>query len=822
MAPTNISTANPLLSLASTSAQAKVIEPPCFHCGLKCLNTNFIDSGKYFCCTGCLMVYQFLNSKGMQDFYLINEHPGNTQNLSKNEAYQFEYLDDKDLAAKLIDYQYENVAVITLKIPGIHCASCVWLLENLHQVHTGIKKVSVNFLKKQARIHFDNSTIKLSDLALLLDKVGYAPEFSWKHFKNGVSQSSRQDILKLGVAGFCFGNVMMLSFPEYMSVDVPDKFKAFFGYVSLLLSLPVLLYSSRDWFVGAAKAISHRRLTLDIPIVTGLLILFSKSCFDVIIIGKNGYFDSLCAFIFFMLLARYFQKITFEKLSFTDGVLSYFPMAVTVKVNEMLHSIPFTKVKENDELLIRNGEVIPVESTLLSENGLIDYSYLSGESELKSISKNMNLSAGGKISGKAVLVKATKPVEGHLLEQIWEDSNRNENKQHRTFADRISPYFVATIVSIATITLLVQMLLGNTFGFGLFCFTSVLIITCPCALAISAPLVYGVMQRRLAKRGFFLRNGQILECLSEADTLVFDKTGTLTLADKEIIPIKDELTPVEKSAVGTLATNSIHPISKQLSKWNNQQLEATTFNEIAGCGIEGKCNTMHVTVGKYSWLKDLNVNMALGETIVVPRENLLGIAINQQLKAVYVMQDKFRDNWKDVLLALSENYELHLISGDQDNEKIKIESAFPNKKNIHFFCNPNDKEKYINTLKQKNRNVVMVGDGLNDQQALQASQVGIAVSENASHFSPASDIIMLGDTFKDLPYFIRVSHKAASLIKVNFAFSLLYNLVGVGIAVSGHLTPLVAAILMPLSSLTVVMVAVFGSAIVLHQKGTSK
>ena len=822
MAPTNISTANPLISLASTSAQSKLAEPPCFHCGLKCLTVNYMDSGKYFCCSGCLMVYQFLNSQGMQDFYLIKEHPGNTQNSNKKEAYQFEYLDDQDLSAKLIDYQYENVAVITLKIPGIHCASCVWLLENLHQVHTGIKKVNVNFLKKQARIHFDNRSIKLSELAQLLEKVGYAPEFSWKHFKNGISQSSRQEIIKLGVAGFCFGNVMMLSFPEYMSVDVPDKFKSFFGYVSLLLSLPVLFYSSRDWFVGAAKAISHRRLTLDIPIVTGLLILFSKSCFDVIMLGQNGYFDSLCAFIFFMLLARYFQKITFEKLSFTDGVLSYFPMAVTVKVNEHLHSVPFTKVKENDELLIRNGEVIPVESTLLSDNGLIDYSYLSGESELKSISKNMTLSAGGKISGKAVLVKATKPVEGQLLEQIWEDSNRNENKQHRTFADRISPYFVATIVSIAAITLIVQMFLGNNFGFGLFCFTSVLIITCPCALAISAPLVYGVMQRRLAKRGFFLRNGQILESLSEADTIVFDKTGTLTLADKEIIPLKDVLTSLEKSSVGALATNSIHPISKQLSKWNKHQLEAKTFQEIAGCGIEGKCNGIHIIVGKFSWLKDQNVNLAMLETLQVTQENLLGIAINQQLKAVYTMQDKFRDNWKDVLQALSRNYELHLISGDQDNEKLKIESAFPTEKNVHFFCKPDDKEKYIKNLKVKKRNVVMIGDGLNDQQALQASQVGVAISENASHFSPASDIIMLGETFKDLPFFINVSKKAARLIKVNFAFSLLYNVIGVSIAVSGHLTPLVAAILMPLSSLTVVMVAVFGSAIVLHQKGNSK
>lgn len=819
MSQANLSKSSPLISFASTAMQAKPLSSTCFHCGLNCANTLHSEGSKNFCCAGCLLVFQFLNNQGMQGFYQIKEHPGNTVKEVKAETYYFEYLDDAELFNKIIDYQFEKIAVITLKIPGIHCASCIWLLENLHQLHDGIKKVNVNFLKKQARIHLNVNEIKLSQLAMLLDKIGYAPEFSWKHFKKGASKSNRQDVIKLGIAGFCFGNVMMLSFPEYISKDVPPQFKVFFGFVCLILSLPVILYSSKDWFIGAVKAMKMRRLTLDIPIVIGLMVLFFKSSYDVLINGENGYFDSLCGFIFFMLLARFFQKITFDKLSFTDGILSYFPMAVTIKLNDQFHTVPFTKIKAGDELFIRNSEIIPVESVLESENGLIDYSYLSGESELVSVSKKMILQAGGKISGKAVIVKANKPVEGNLLEQIWEDSNRDQLKDQLSFADRISPYFVITVTSIAALTFIFHLVLGNSISHALFCFASVLIITCPCALAISAPLVAGVIQRRLAKLGFFVRNGQVLERLSEVDTIVFDKTGTLTISDKEITPIFEELTEFEKSAVGALATNSIHPVSKQLSKWNKSNLEISQFEEIVGCGIEGICLKNKIKIGRYLWFKDSGVDVSPIHNLDTPFESLLCISINNKIKGLFSLQDKFRNNYQTVLTSLKKNYELHLISGDQDKEKEKIENIIQNQENVHFYFTPSDKQNYISSLVKSNKKVVMIGDGLNDQQALRASHVGIAVSESAGHFSPASDIILLGEKFEDLPYFIKVARKAAKLIRINFGFSLLYNILGVSIAVSGMLTPLVAAILMPLSSLTVVFVAVFGSSFLLRRKG---
>lgn len=819
MQPANIIKSNVTVDYAYNNSHAKSLQVACYHCGLNCINSLYSEAGKIFCCTGCLTVYQFLKNQGLQDFYQIEPNPGNTVFDSKIESYQYEYLDDEDLHKKILDYQYENLAVITLKLPGIHCASCIWLLENLYKIHPGVKKVHVNFLKKQARIHFDTTLIKLSDLAILLGKVGYTPDFSWKNFNKNISIKNYNELIKLGIAGFCFGNVMMLSFPEYLSNDVPQNFRRFFGIICFLFSIPVLFYSARDWFVSAFNALKTRRVTLDVPIVSGLIVLFIKSSFDVFVNGENGYFDSLCGFIFFMLLARYFQKITFDKLSFTDGILSYFPMAVTIKTNDQFHTVPFTKIKLGDDILIRSSEIIPVESILQSENGLIDYSFLSGESDPVSVNKNMIIHAGGKICGKAILAKANKPIEGYLLEQIWEDSTRNTKKFQNSMADRISPYFIFFISIVALLTFVGHIFYGNSFGHALFCFASVLIITCPCALAISAPLVYGIMQRRLAKLGFFVRNGQTLEALSEIETIIFDKTGTLTLPEKEIIPIVENFTEIQKSAVGALAFNSIHPVSKQLSRWNTIKLVVSDFEETPGHGIEGICHNLKIKVGKYEWFKKNDFIFPVINIEENSLKNLLCIAIDNEIKGVYFLQDKFRNNWQEVLCELNKKYELHLISGDQDNEKIKIEKNITNKNNIHFYFTPHDKKKYIEDLVKSQRKVAMVGDGLNDQQALQASHVGIAISESASHFSPASDIIMLGEKFEALPYFLEIAKKSSLLIKTNFCFSLFYNFFGISIAISGMLTPLIAAILMPLSSLTVVLVALIGSSIVLKPKG---
>jgi len=818
MSPVNTSLATSLYKFSNATDKSVTNETHCFHCGLNCLNSVYQEAGHLFCCAGCLTVYQFLNSQGLSNFYRLGAAPGNTAQEKKSEPYQFEYLDDKELFEKIIDYRLGDIAVITLKLPGIHCASCIWLLENLHQIEKNVKKVQVNFLKKQARIHFDSNGLALSGLVRLLEKIGYLPEFSWKNFNKSKQLNNRKELIKIGIAGFAFGNVMMLSFPDYFSNEVPVDFKKFLGYACLILSLPVLLFAARDWFLGAWKAIKHKHITLDIPIVIGLLILFTKSTFDVLVEQEVGYFDSLCAFVFFMLLARYFQKITFEKLSFTDGILSYFPMAVTIIKDGIKRTVPFTKIQVGDELFLRNGEVIPVESTMISESGLVDYSYLTGESELVTVGTNDKLLAGGKINGQGVSVIASKPIEGQILEQIWQDSERSDVKNRKTFADRISPYFVGTIVTIASLAFLIHLLLGRGYGFGIYCFASVLIITCPCALAISAPLVYGVMQRKLAKRGFYLRSGEILEGLAEADTIVFDKTGTLTYSEKELYPVKENLTEDEKAACGALASNSIHPISKQISKWSHQNFISTSFEEKVGKGIQGFCNSLYIQIGSVRWFEQLGYDLEILTEHKNQAENLLLVSIDNKIMAIYKLQDKFRENGKEILVSLQNKYDLHVISGDHDKSRENLEQIGLNRNQIHFQYSPLDKQEYIQALVKQGKKVIMIGDGLNDQEALRSSHVGIAISEESSHFSPASDVILIGKQWSELPYFIASSKQAVKLIKLNLGFSLLYNIFGIYIAVGGMLTPIYAAILMPVSSLTVVLVAAFGSSIVLSKR----
>lgn len=785
----------------------------CFHCGLEVTGKSYQEGAKSFCCLGCLTVFQLLSSSGMQQFYQLQSAPGNSMKVFSAESNVYDYLDDKDLQQRILQFQEGENAVITLKIPGIHCVSCVWLLENLHQIDSGIKKATVNFLKKNVRVRFNIRELPLSKLAKILDSIGYSAEFNWQNFKKINFYKSHEEIIKLGVAGFCFGNVMMLAFPEYLSIDVPEKFKYFFGIISLVFCLPVMFYAALDWFDRAFKAVKNKHFSLDIPIVNGLLVLFTISAYEVLINQRGGYQDSLCAFVFFMLLARYFQRLTFDNISFEGGLLSYFPMSVMRIYQDERRTIPLAKIQINDALYIRHAEVVPVDSILESTDCLIDYSYLTGESQPVSVVKGAIIRAGGKVQGKAIEVRAINQLKNEILEQIWEDSERGSHKKNLLFADKISPYFISVIYSVAILGGATQYYLSNSFSFALFCFASVLIITCPCALAISAPLVHGMMQRKFSRKGFYLRSGSLIESLNEIDTIIFDKTGTITEPGKELISVFDKMTLSERNAIGSLASNSLHPVSRKLAELNKSDLHTSDFEEIVGCGIKGRVNGIDIQLGSADWLIKSGFDLP-NECSVVPRSSLLVIAAKNKIVAVYQMRDIFRKNWQNAIQQLSHHFDLHVLSGDTDASREILISNFSNSSQIHFQFSPEQKGAYVKALKQNNKKVMMVGDGLNDQLALQEAQIGVAITEEAGHFSPDSDILLLGNSWNRLNDFIFCAKAGVKLIHLNFGFSFIYNVIGVLVALSGYLTPFFTAILMPISSLTVVVTAILGSKVI--------
>ncbi|NIA18529.1 MAG: heavy metal translocating P-type ATPase, partial [Simkaniaceae bacterium] len=339
----------------------------CYHCGLDC-NTDEISIGdKVFCCHGCQTTYEILETGDLCNYYDLNPAPGSTPNEAGLET-KFSFLDDETLQNQLLNYADGDRANITLSIPSMHCSSCIWLLEGLYKLSPGIANSKVNFLKKTVNITYNTKTTDLKSVVRLLASLGYEPEFNLQQISDKSQQSAQKSLyIKIGLAGFAFANIMLLSLPEYFAKvdDVPESFIRLFGWLNILLALPVLLYSARDYFISAWKGIRHRAVNMDIPIALGILTLFIRSLFEIVSGIGQGWMDSFAGLVFFLLIGRLFQDKTYQRLSFERDYRSYFPLSVIRQEGSKENSIPLEKLNPGDRILVRNNEIIPADSILI-------------------------------------------------------------------------------------------------------------------------------------------------------------------------------------------------------------------------------------------------------------------------------------------------------------------------------------------------------------------------------------------------------------------------------------------------------------------------
>lgn len=464
--------------------QKNIIEKErCYHCGEVCESNAITLDDKVFCCEGCRTVFKILDENNLCTFYTLDENAGHTVNNGL-ERKRFEYLQDLEVQHKLVDFKNGNLTSVTFFIPNIHCTSCVWLLENLNNIDEGILKGTVNFLKRTVTILYDDSKTSLRQIVELLTSIGYEPNLKLEQLEEKKESSVQRSLwLKLGVAGFAFGNIMLFSFPEYLKMDQSgsaEMFRMFFGGLNILLSLPVLFYSSIDYLKSAWAAISQRGVNLDVPISIGIIALFGRSLYEILSGTGAGYFDSFTGFIFFLLIGKVVQKKTFDRLSFDRDYKSYLPISVIRIENGQEQSIPVNKLEIGNRVLIRNQELIPADAVLESNEAAIDYSFITGESEPVTVTKGSRVYAGGKIIGCNAELIISKKVEHSYLTQLWENEvfkSQNRDQEITTFADRISPYFTFTVLGIAVLSLLIWLHLDPTKAFTIF--TAVLIVACP-------------------------------------------------------------------------------------------------------------------------------------------------------------------------------------------------------------------------------------------------------------------------------------------------------------------------------------------------------
>lgn len=770
----------------------------CFHCGNDCPDNGIAIEDKKFCCSGCKTVFEILSENALCDYYSLEEKPGNK--VSTNAEKDFAYLDDEKIRNEILNFHEGGISGVTLYIPSIHCSSCIWLLENLQKIHPGIISAHIHFQKKELDIQF-NDKISLRELAILLSSLGYQPSISLNGKKVSESSVNKSLYYKLGVAGFCFGNIMMLSLPEYLSVfdEFAGSLKSLFSWLNIVLAIPVIFYSASDYFYSTWQGIKNKIINIDLPIVLGILAAFLQSVYEILSGTGAGYMDSLAGLVFLLLVGRWYQSKTYRALSFDRDYKSYFPLAATKLEDGEKSYVQLHELKTGDTIQVRNQEIIPADSIILEGDASIDYSFVTGESVPVSKKTGEQVFAGGKQVGTPLKLMISKDVSQSYLTQLWnKDSTKTLTTGLQDFTNKVGKYFTIVVIILSLSTYFYWV--GKDPQVALNSAVTVLVIFCPCIFSLAIPFCFGNAMNILGRNGLFLKNKDSIEKLADTEAIVFDKTGTITYAGQSDVEFSGNLTSKEKQMVNSLAANSTHPLSRMIAGYFDKEkgLPILTFKEIPSQGIEGKIETSIIRMGSADFIGDVRQNTTEQEN-----QTRVYIEIDGKVKGCFSFKNKYRNNLYRVMAGLRSHYGLHLLSGDNDSEKSNLQGVFDHDK-LHFSQSPHDKLEYVKGLGEKQK-VLMIGDGLNDAGALLNSHCGISITEDSGNFSPACDAILEASSFDRLPDFLKYSRLIRQTIYWTLGLSLCYNLFGLFFAVQGKLHPLFAAILMPISSVSVVL-----------------
>lgn len=751
-----------------------------------------------FCCTGCKSVYLMLNANGLCEYYELNPNPGSTL-ISNTHKDRFAFLDREEIAKKIIKFQDHDYTHLQLYIPQIHCSSCLYLLENIHKLNSGITESRVNFETKEIFLTYDHQVTSLRKVIETLVQIGYEPHLSLAEIPQGISYDKSR-LYKIGLAGFAFSNIMLFSFMDYLAVlnTIDPLIKNFISYLSLALAFPVISYCASEFFTNSWKGLVRQHINIDLPIALSLLITFGRSVYEIFSGYGPGYLDSMTGIVFFMLIGRWMQSRTTTSHSFNRDYKSFFPIAVTKLDKNQLIPTEVSDIKENDVIMVHSGEIIPVDGILSKGKAQIDYSFVNGESSIQSIDIGHIIYAGGKHLGSVIEIIVIKPHAQSYLTNLWNKSKLKSNTKNDSdeYYDRLAAIFGIVVLILGFGSFIYWWWLGESSRMWN-SISTVFIIACPCALLLAKTYTSGFYLRFFNNLKIYLRSAEILPLFNQITHIVFDKTGTLTeIENQEVRYYGRKLNPEERILVSTLCQSSLHPYSYSIFQFLNEKKNCTieSFKNHESKGIEAWVNDHHVKLGSRSFIGGEVTDLKASKVI---------LSIDGKITGEFTIQNKYKPGTYELLQDLIQNYEVSLVSGDNNAEEDRINSITKKRVKLFFNQNPEQKRSYVEKLQNSGQKVMMLGDGLNDSTALNQADLGIAIMNSSNGFTPASDIIIKSDNIAALPKIIKYTSRYRMVVNTIFVFSIVYNILGLYFAMQGNLHPLIAAVLMPLSSVTI-------------------
>lgn len=802
----------------------------CDHCGLRFTGRSRPEEEEpqrlHFCCAGCQAVYHALHGAGLEDFYALRQswsgqaRPVDAKTLDAEDR---QFLDDPTFLEENSELLEDGTRRIDLHLEGVHCAGCIWLVERMPRHVDGAVEARLELTRQRVSLRWNPDRVGLSQMAKWLSKFGFMANPLQAENVEARRLSSNKMLIRVGICWAIAANVMLLTIALYAGLDAvsdPGLYAAIL-WTTLGLSTISLAVGGSVFFRRAWTTMRMARLSMDVPISLGILVGWGHSAWVIFIGHGEVWFDSITVLIAALLTARYLQiRGNSMAADAAERLVALLPRTARRVLNfggaeESVETVAADALQVGDRVEVRSGDVVPADGCVIRGVGQVSRAVLTGESRPESVAPGTLLEAGTTNLASPIYVDVTATGEATRVGRLmaWVHSRREHRAPIVQLADRLGGYFIALVLLAALATAIAWSFIDPSRAVANV--VALLVIACPCALGMATPLALTVGVGQAARRGIHVKHDDVIEALQAMTDIVFDKTGTLTEGRPSVVDVFGDRSAAARASA--LETRSSHPLARALLDWardhnDHAQTLVEDVEEVPGAGIKGLVDGRPVALGRLSWIDEMAplspAARSWAESRAADGLTPVAVAVDGEIKSVLALGDSLRPEALDVVRGLSERgVAVHLLSGDHP----QVVDAAAQRLGIDASrslggVTPEDKLRYIEDLQQSRPDVrvAMVGDGVNDAAALQAATVGIAVKGGAEASLVAADVFIVQSGVAPVEELLTGTRRVMGVVHRNLIGSGIYNVFGITLAAFGFISPLAAAILMPISSLGVV------------------